>query len=204
MKALVAVIDDHRIFVRLWALLGLYAWARSLCSSPPSPRSPTTATRKERFLRLLAWSQIASLVLFQVLENAAYLASKGALTGASWADGRREARWWMWSCRGWGVFVALELVRLAVGRYSPSEEKADEARVLADGEKEGKLMAEEREKARREVERDWRRDLVSNVGYMPLTLHYSVEGGFLPDWAFGILGVAGAGALLVDAWGKTG
>jgi hypothetical protein len=202
-KELTSTIDDHRIFIRLWGLLGLYTWARALSSTPISANIGTAPTRKERFLRILAWSQIASLVLFQVLENAAYLARKGVLTGPWWADGRREARWWMWSCRGWGMFVALELLRLAIQRYPPSQEKEDGARVLADGEKEGKLLLEAREKARRERQWDWRRDLVSNIGYMPLTVHYSVEGGLLPDWAFGILGVAGAGALLVDTWAKT-
>jgi hypothetical protein len=206
MKVLVGVIDDHRIFVRLWGLLGLYTWSRVLYATLRSANAATTPTRKERFLRTLAWVQIASLVTFQVLENGAYLASKRVLVGSGWeGEGGRqwEARWWMWSCRGWGVFVALELVRLAVQRYSLSEEEESQADVLADGEKEGKLMLEERAKARRERSRDWRRDLISNVGYMPLTAHYSVEGGFLPDWAFGILGVAGAGALLVDAWAKT-
>jgi hypothetical protein len=220
MKALVATIDEHRIFVRLWGLLGLYTWARGLYATPPSPSSATAASKpgegpqskptsgRGRYMRMLAWAQIASLVLFQVLENGAYLASKNILTGPAWSSdlGRqREAKWWMWSCRGWGVFVALELLRLAIQRYSslsPEIESGTDG-VVADGEKEGKLMVEEREKARRERENDWRRDLISNLGYMPLTLHYSMEGGLLPDWAFGILGVAGAGALLADAWAKT-
>jgi hypothetical protein len=207
-KALSAVIDDYRVFVRLWGLVGLYMWARSAYHTPSDKNdnpSPNKA-RKERVLRTLEWAEIASLVGFQVLENGAYLASKGVLTGRAWTGeegSRKEARWWMWSCRFWAVYVALELARLGIERYYGTAEHdaltEEEKRALGDGEKEGKLLLEERQRKNRL----WWRDMVSNLGYMPMTLHWSVEEGLLRDWGVGILGVVAGGALLVDAWGKT-
>lgn len=202
-KAIPPVVDDYRIFVRMWGLAGLYMWARGLAHSPLA----RTAGTKERWVRRIVWAEIASLAAFQVLENGAYLASKGALAGERWSGApgkKREVRWWMWSSRWWFVFVALELVRLCVQRVGAASNGSgvvgeEEKRALADGEKEGKLLAEE--KRRREWL--WWRDLVSNLAYLPMTLHWSVEEGksVLGDVVVSALGLVAGGVLLVDAWG---
>jgi hypothetical protein len=72
-KALADIIADYRIFVRLWGCVGLYTWARSTYLEP----LPENATSKDKTLRKLTWAAIASCVGFQVLENGAYLSSKG-------------------------------------------------------------------------------------------------------------------------------
>ncbi|KAF2676465.1 hypothetical protein K458DRAFT_424678 [Lentithecium fluviatile CBS 122367] len=203
-KALTAVIDDYRIFVRLWGLAGVYVWARGVWTASLGKEAGT----KERWVRRVVWAQIASIVLFQVLENGAYLASKGVLTSAAWSgeDGaKREVRWWMWSSRFWAAYVALELARLAILRsYNTSLSAgatAEEKDLLGDGEKEGKLLREVRQRE----DWLWWRDLVSNLGYMPMTLHWSVEEGrsVLSDWGVSLLGAVAGGALLVDAWRQT-
>src|SRR5690242_17095892 len=74
-KAIAGVISDYRIFVRMWGMLGLYTWARDTYLSPP----PREATQKEKLLRATTWAAITTCVLFQVLENGAYAASKGML-----------------------------------------------------------------------------------------------------------------------------
>lgn len=201
-RALAAVVGDFRIFVRLWGLVGLYMWARGLWHAPLGKE----VGAKERAVRRITWAQIASLVLFQVLENGAYLASKGVLTSDAWsgdAGKRKEGAWWIWSSRFWAAHVALELVRVGVLSYYANGEAATltEKDTVGDGEKEGKLLMEQKRRERSV----WWRDAVSNVAYMPMTLHWSVEAerGFLSDWGVGLLGAIAGGSLLVDAWKQT-
>jgi hypothetical protein len=196
-KALASVISDFRIFVRLWGLVGIYTWARSTYTSPSLP---SVSTRTERALRGITWTQVLAGVAFQVLENGAYLASKGVM----WNDEegkRREVRWWVWSSRFWAAHVGLEFLRLGIearvrARASTS---GKEMEILNDGEKEGKIRREDR---RRETW-GWWRDALSNAAYAPMTLHWSVEEGLLSELGVGVLGTIAGGTLLVDKWKGT-
>ena len=201
-KALAALVADYRIFARLWGLAGLYMWARASWNTPVAKEEGARA----KLLRHITWAQIASLVAFQVLENGAYLAGKRVLATTAWTgeEGkRRETRWWVWSSRFWAAHVALELLRVAVLRYYATRERPDsgEKTISADGEKEGKLLMEQK----RKDQQLWWRDTVSNIAYMPMTLHWSVEGGdgFLSDWAVGLLGAVASGSLFIHAWRQT-
>jgi hypothetical protein len=198
-KALAGTIADYRIFVRMWGMLGLYTWARGTYLAP----LPANATRKDLVQRQITWAAIATSVGFQVLENGAYLSSKGVLTGAGWAGAAgksRETAWWVWSSRFWAAYVGLELLRLGVARWWPSSEAAVDD---GDGEKEGKIRREREAAEKREKNWVWWKDLTSNIAYAPMTLHWSVEEGLLSDAVVGACGMVAGGAMLVDAWRKT-
>lgn len=195
-KALAAIIADYRIFVRLWGCIDLYTWARATYFNP----LPVQASSKEKILRSVTWAEIASCVAFQVLENGAYLSSKGVLTSAGWtgeAGKVREIKWWVWSSRFWAAYVGLELVRLGVERFASAGLESEPS--VDDGEKEDKLRKEEK----RLQNWLWWKDLASNIAYAPMTLHWSVEEGLLSDWAVGACGVVAGGALLLESWKKT-
>jgi hypothetical protein len=197
-KALADTIADYRIFVRLWGCVGLYTWARGTYLDA----LPAEASSQQKTLRGLTWAAIASCVGFQVLENGAYLSSKGALTTASWAGDvgkARENKWWLWSSRFWAVYVGVELVRLGVMRWG----KEEKAVVGDDGEKEDKIRREEREKEEKLENWLWWKDLASNMAYAPMTVHWSLEQGLLNDWGVGACGMVAGGALLADAWRRT-
>ncbi|KAJ4320737.1 hypothetical protein N0V94_003269 [Neodidymelliopsis sp. IMI 364377] len=198
-KALADLIADYRIFVRMWGVLGLYTWARDTYLLPLSK----DASRKETLLRGTTWAAIASCVAFQVLENGAYLASKGALTSESWTGEvgkRRETWWWVWSSRFWAAYVGCELLRLVIERAYREEQRIE---VGGDGEKEDKLKAEQERRDSYQRKFTWWKDLVSNIAYAPMTLHWSIEEGLLSDLQVGVLGTIAGGALLADAWRKT-
>ncbi|PZD36181.1 hypothetical protein A1F96_00277 [Pyrenophora tritici-repentis] len=198
-KALAEVISDYRVFVRMWSLVGLYTWARATYSDPLA----VGAGRKEKILRALTWSSIASCVGCQVLENGAYLASKGVLTGDGWvgeAGKKRENKWWTVSSRLWAAYVGIELLRLGVECYYSSSDGDIVGRGVGDGEKEEKIEVEERKKSKKLESWRWWKDLVSNIGYAPMTLHWSVEEGLLSELGVGACGMVAGGALLVDAW----
>lgn len=197
-KAIADVIADYRIFVRMWGMLGLYTWARDTYLSP----LPREAGRKEKLLRGTTWAAIASCVLFQVLENGAYASSKGMLTSSAWtgdAGKKRETWWWVWSSRFWAVYVGCELVRLLIERayHEPRLQRA------GDGEKEDKLRVEQEKKEARDNTFTWWKDLISNIAYAPMTLHWSVEEGLMSDLQVGVCGTIAGGALLAGAWRKT-
>lgn len=177
----------------------MYTWARATYQDP----LPTNASNKEKTLRSLTWAAIASCIGFQVLENGAYLSSKGALTTASWTGDvgkARENRWWLWSSRFWAAYVGFELLRLGVARYyrTPTATKTRD-----DGEKEDKIAREESVKAEKLENWLWWKDLASNVAYAPMTVHWSLEQGLLSDWGVGACGIIAGGALLADAWRRT-
>jgi hypothetical protein len=183
-KALAGMISDYRIFVRLWGLLGMYGWGKGVWAMP----KPTSG--KEKVLRAVAYAQVAACTAYQVLENGAYLASKGVLATEGWMgeEGkRRQARWWVWSSRFWALHVGLEGVRLGTewwGREDGAKGKKEDG--------EGK-KAEER----------WWRDVVSNAAYAPLTVHWSTEEGVLSETAVGLLGTVAGSVGLLQNWRAT-
>jgi len=132
-------------------------------------------------LERIAWAQVCVAVVYQVLENGAYLASKGVL---GW-DARKQTRAWMWSSRFWMAHVGLEFTRLG---YLWSEK----ARLRS----KGKATVEVEE----EENRAWRRDLVSNVAYAPLTVHWSLEEGVVGDFWVGALGTVAGGVGFAQVW----
>lgn len=197
-KAIADVIADYRIFVRMWGLLGLYTWTRDTYLAP----LPEGASQKEKLLRGTTWAAIASCVAFQVLENGAYAASKGMLTSQAWTGDvgkKRETWWWVWSSRFWAAYVACEILRLLIERAyrEPTVE------VAGDGEKEDKLRLEQERRESYNTRFTWWKDLVSNIAYAPMTIHWSIEEGLLSDLQVGIFGTIAGGALLADAWRKT-
>ena len=197
-KAIADVIADYRIFVRMWGLLGLYTWARDIYMSPLSKG----ASQKEKLLRGTTWAAIASCVAFQVLENGAYAASKGMLTSEAWsgdAGKRRENRWWVWSSRFWAAYVGCELLRLVIERTY----REPHVEAVGDGEKEDKLKSEQEKRESYNRNFTWWKDLISNIAYAPMTLHWSVEEGLLNDTQVGIFGMIAGGSLLAGAWRKT-
>ncbi|KAH7067362.1 hypothetical protein BKA63DRAFT_522045 [Paraphoma chrysanthemicola] len=199
-KALASTIADYRIFVRLWGVVGLYTWTRGTYLTP----LPEGAGKKEKVLRGLTWAAIASCIGFQVLENGAYLSSKGALTTANWTGEVGKARenvWWLWSSRFWAAYVGVEVVRLGVVRYYKTHDVP--STVQLDGEKEEKIEREESIKREKLENWLWWKDLISNAAYAPMTIHWSLEQGLLSDWGVGACGMVAGGALLADAWRRT-
>jgi hypothetical protein len=75
--------------------------------------------------------------------------------------------------------------------------------VRGDGEKEDKIRGEERLKAEKLEKWLWWKDVISNMAYAPMTVHWSLEQGLLSDWGVGACGIVAGGSLLADAWRRT-
>lgn len=176
-KGMASMISDVRTFLRLWGLLGVYAWARGTYYDGPA----------DPLLRSVAWAQIAANTAYYVLEHGAYLASKNILRDWSAA---KQARWWLWSGRCFAGHVALDYVRLLRTR-----QLRDEAREMGE-EKEDKMEA-------RRLEAAWWRELVVNAAYSPLVVHWSLESGYVSEAWVGALGTVAGFVGFREAWRKT-
>ncbi|TPX09446.1 uncharacterized protein E0L32_009334 [Thyridium curvatum] len=192
LKALSGLCSEARTITRLWALLGLYFWARSLVLETAASLSSTSSSsgdekqgtaaaaahpRKSLGEHLVAWAQLLGCLGFQVLENGAYLSSRGVL---GWGP-EAQARAGVWSVRAWGVFVGLEIGRLAAQLSSPD----GRARLAAAGELDAS-----------------RKTLARNLAWAPLVVHWG-GGGYLPDAAVGLLGCVPGTIGMRDLWKKT-
>ncbi|WPG99256.1 Hypothetical protein R9X50_00206700 [Acrodontium crateriforme] len=184
------LIEDFRIFLRLWNLLNIYAGAHELYRK--TPRDP--------LIKFLRWTQVGTDFAFQVLENASYLAMKGILR---FKDERKAGRWMAWSCRFWLASVVLEGLRLARVRQLRYK---DELMVLSEEGMEMKIDEKAVEVQSREIERQWWRDLWANAAWLPLTLHWSYEDETKSPMGEAMVGACGlvAGAVrFEEIWKET-
>jgi hypothetical protein len=171
LKALSDLISDFRIFVRLWGLLSIYRWGKSVYNSPPT----------DALIRRIKYTQVVSNIVFQYLENRAYLASKGVL---GWGK-EKQTQAWVWSSRFWMLHVVLEFVRLW-----------RESRLRS-------VKGKDKEGDENEWKAKWRREMVVNLAYAPLTLHWSLEQGLVDDFWVGLLGSVAGVAGLREFWKTT-
>ncbi|KAI1757475.1 hypothetical protein F4782DRAFT_478706 [Xylaria castorea] len=189
LKALSGLTSEARTILRLWGLLGMYFWARRLVLKWRQPRQQSG---DDKFQTSLAWSQLAACVVFQALENGVYLSSRGVL---GWAPAT-QAKAARWSARFWGSFVGLELMRLL---YESSKRGR---RTRADKFAGGKTVAlVEREE--REWSETWRKTVVRNLAWAPLTLHWSLEKGLVSEMAVGALASIPSVLQIRDLWRNT-
>ncbi|KAI0816682.1 hypothetical protein GGR55DRAFT_248714 [Xylaria sp. FL0064] len=199
LKALSGLTSEARTILRLWGLLSMYFWARRLVlnwrqqkkqgednSNTKNINSTTT------FETSIAWSQLAACVAFQALENGVYLSSKGVLEWAPATQGKMAR----WSARFWGSFVGLELIRL----FYESSRRARRTRAekFAGGKTVAVVEREEREWAE-----TWRKTVVRNLAWAPLTVHWSLEQGLVSELAVGALASIPSIIQIRDLWRRT-
>lgn len=128
-------------------------------------------------------------------------------------------RAWSWSSRMWCAHVGCELVRLGYEGWEMERKRRGveeggggvEGKEGVDGEVEvreekGGDSGKEVERVRVEDQvaeerwRKWRRELVVNAAYAPMTMHYSLENGPLGEGSLGLLGVIVGWLTIGKAW----
>ncbi|KAK3680210.1 hypothetical protein LTR78_000588 [Recurvomyces mirabilis] len=185
-KALADLTDDFRFFTRLGGLVTIYSWARDNYIKPPG----------DAILKSLVWCQVLMSTIFQVLENGAYLASKGVLRGEKWE--RRQPKWWVWSNRFWLMHVGLEALRLLrVRQLRYNEDFGAKATDTDDGRVTTQSVA---------LKKKWKADFYANAGWFPLTLQSSFEDqthGPLSETWIGLFGMIPGIVALKDVWEQT-
>ncbi|KAI0013972.1 hypothetical protein F4779DRAFT_639112 [Xylariaceae sp. FL0662B] len=195
LKAFSVMLSDARAFLRLWGLLGMYFWFRRLVAAAKLRRSEeaekpsSSSSSPDKVETALAWAQLSACVVFQALENGAYLSSKGVLGWAPATQGRAGR----WSARFWAAFVGMEIGRLFYeshrrGRRTRAEKLAG-----------GKTVAEV-EREEREWSDNWRKTLVRQLAWAPLTVHWSLDQGILSELGIGLLASIPGTIQMRDLW----
>ncbi|OJJ44904.1 hypothetical protein ASPZODRAFT_120195, partial [Penicilliopsis zonata CBS 506.65] len=189
--ALSALISETRYTLRLFGLVQLWAWGSEAIHNPPADRT----------IRAITLAQVASNIIYQILENVPYLASKGV--GSKRFIERRGGftKWDLWSTRFWLGHILLEFLRL--WRQSVLMRRQTEGTTGTDAEESEEDKETQKEDLRRAV-RAWRKSLLNNFIWAPLCLHWSFERGIgVPGSVTGFFSFLAGTWALVDAWRDT-
>jgi len=144
-------------------------------------------------IRRISYTQVLVNIFYQYLENGAYLSSKGVL---GWST-QKQNKAWVWSSRFWMAHVGLDFVRL-YHEYAVRKRHGvgTEEERRTDGGK-GDVVTDRGE---REWSAKWRREMVVNLAYAPLTVHWSLEKGLVGDFWVGLLGSVAGVAGFRELW----
>ncbi|KAL7626919.1 hypothetical protein AAE478_003693 [Parahypoxylon ruwenzoriense] len=201
LRAFSTLLSDARTFLRLWGLLSMYFWLRRLVLRwrTQSPKDDAAVEKKgkekggDRMEAAISWVQLATCIVFQSLENGAYLSSKGVMGWSPAAQGKA----YLWSARFWAAFVGVEIGRLFYESHKRG--KRTRAEKFGDGTK----TAAEVEREEQEWGDSWRKTLVRNLAWAPLTVHWSTTEGILGEMAVGALASIPGVIQIRDLWRKT-
>jgi hypothetical protein len=181
LKNLSGLLSEARTILRLWGLLGMYFWAKRLLARSLSPnnneseKDAASAPRPTTLDTVVSYSQLATCIVFQALENGAYLSSKGVM---GWSPAKQG--WAMkWSARLWGLYVGIELGKLAAERVAGGERKDVKAAA------------------------QWKSAFVRNLAWAPLTVHWGSDKGFVADWMVGALASVPGVIQMAELWRET-
>lgn len=178
LKRLRDLCSDYRIFARMVGYPAIHTWAISHYNTS---RKQTDSSSTPRWIEDV---QVLVNLAYQPLENLAYLSSHDILPLAK----ATESKLWLWSCRCWAAHVFLDLYRLHLVRlgYMASPD----------------LVSDKTERERSAMSFAWAREVVINLAYAPLTLHWSLAGGLpgLTERGVGACGLVAAIGQLSKVW----
>jgi hypothetical protein len=191
--ALSSLASETRYNIRLFGLLPLWIWGSDTLKNPPT----------DPIIHALTMLQVVSNVIYQLLENVAYLASKNVLPKRFVDKYGGIDKWYIWSTRGWfghiffEFFVLWRQHILRKRRLAAQREAADALETKED------IKAAEKEALRLEI-RSWRKSLVNNTIWAPLCLHWCLEKGIgIPESLTGLISFMAGAWSLHDQWADT-
>lgn len=197
LRAINGLTADARILFRIWALLPMVQWMVGLERAPPP-------TRNLQFIERL---QALSMVVYSPMEAVAYLAMHKILPVTDAVQ-----NWlWLYGCRLWAAYVVLDFWHIvedhrvlrtnarALEQSRGHPGPAESEKGMSDEQRETRrLWAGLRERKNMLLTQFW-----VNVGYLPLTVHWSVEGGLLTEGWVGFFGTIAAFASTRMQWKAT-
>lgn len=197
-RALNALTADARILFRIWAVLPMFKWMLSLAHHPPPSSS----------LRLIERLQAVMMVVYAPMEAAAYLAMHKIVP----ISDARQNTLWLYACRLWAAYVVLDfwhiiedqrLLRtsaraLEASRGHPTPSASEKTQLSDEQQTTKRMWADLRSRKQMLMLQFW-----TNVGYLPLTAHWSVSGGFLSEGWVGVFGTIAAVASSRMQWRAT-
>ncbi|KAF8896178.1 hypothetical protein BD779DRAFT_1494366 [Infundibulicybe gibba] len=172
-----SILGNSRTMWRIWGLLPIVQWLISL------ERNPQPTRKLLVIERLQGWSMLA----YYPLEHFSYLSTSGIIPStiptlsSIFSTGKPITldpdSLGIWSCRFWALYVFLQFAHLREDWKLLQAHKKSLRKVKGSG-----LASSERELQQR-WDSYWN-DLVTNIGYLPLTLHWSLKQGLFRNEAW--------------------
>ncbi|CAG8567474.1 2284_t:CDS:2 [Ambispora gerdemannii] len=189
-------ISDFRILLRYYGLLPLIQWMIHIEHNPPATR----------FLHFIERIQNIANILYYPLEHTWWLGQHKVI---SLSDTKMN-QIGIWSCRFWAVYVILQFLHLfeewrliKLRRIEVSKKLAATGSSSTSDSASREEVELEKQVLDTNAERIWR-DTIINVGYFPLTVHWSLENSSFPDIGVGIFGTLAAIYQFKASWKAAG
>ncbi|WYZ40017.1 hypothetical protein EsH8_IV_000358 [Colletotrichum jinshuiense] len=188
LRALATLLSEARTITRLWALLPMYLWLRRLMAAPkPADSEKKTQDASAAALdKAIGWIQVTACIILQSLESGSYLASRGVLPLSPAQQGKAA----QWSVRFWSVYVGSELGRLLVERLRRQKQVESGQQDVSSSEY-------------KEWADVWSRTFARQAAWFPLTVHWSMSKGFVPEMGIGLLGSIPGVIQMRQLWKET-
>ncbi|CAG8478316.1 10065_t:CDS:2 [Diversispora eburnea] len=178
-------IGDFRILLRYYGLLPLIQWMIHIEHNPP----PTS------LLLNIERVQNLSMIIYYPLEHIYWLASHKIIKLSE----SKINKIGIWSCRFWAAYVLLQFWHLATEWSLLKRKRRDIIKKVDEDEEE---IRKQKRELKSEGERIFR-ETISSIGYLPLTVHWSIENSTFPEIGVGIFGTLAAFFQLTGAWKGT-
>ncbi|KAF8591204.1 hypothetical protein K439DRAFT_1327939 [Ramaria rubella] len=184
------VLSESRTVWRLWGLLPIIQWLIGLERAPP----PT------KYLHNIERLQGLSMLIYYPLEHYYFFASKNILSPRLSPSQSTNAKLAIWSCRAWAAYVVLQFLHL---REDWKLLKLRERALKKNYSQTSGVSDAERFEIAQRRRTIWN-ELLVNVGYLPLTLHWSLEKGIFTNQAWvGVFGTIAALNSFRGGWTAT-
>ncbi|KAG0056337.1 hypothetical protein BGZ83_005456 [Gryganskiella cystojenkinii] len=187
-------ISDFRILLRYYGLLPLVQWMQYVDSNPsPSPL----------LLTLDRLQNICNLIYYP-LEHLYWLGAHEVIPLSMEKTNRIS----IWSCRFWAAYVLLQFAHLAEEYRLYKKRLVKLERQIKIADKKAQETGEPVDKTEYKTEMAnlkaekkgiWINTII-NTGYLPLTVHWSLEKSSFPDVGVGMFGGVAALAQFYVAW----
>ncbi|CEG69821.1 hypothetical protein RMATCC62417_05825 [Rhizopus microsporus] len=186
---LASPVSDFRILLRYYGLLPMVQYMNYIEYNPPSSKIALTIERLQN------WSNI----IYYPLEHIYWLGAHQVIPISE----EKTNKIGMWSCRFWAAYVILEYGRLAEQyRNLRNRETSLLKRIKA-----GDIETHEDPEAEMAAIKAERSSMIVNTcintGYLPLTVHWSLEKSSFPDVLVGVFGGFASIFQIYAAWQST-
>lgn len=179
------LISGTRTALRLIALLPLYTWLRELL---------VDKDKQDTYLRAISVTQCLSYMIYQFLENVAFLSDRGVVSQRWLAKRGGSTKWWLWSCRAWlaGILCDFLILFRKALIEQQRRNKAKDARTEAEDDSQS-------------FDRRWWSDLFVASCWLPVSLHYSLQDGLkaMNTGTLGLLGFMAGMQNIASQWAGT-
>ncbi|CAM0138043.1 hypothetical protein VKS41_001264 [Umbelopsis sp. WA50703] len=181
-------VSDFRVLLRYYGLLPMIQYMAYLEHNPSPSRLHLNIERVQNL----------SMVIYYPLEHIYWLASHNVIPLAP----QKTDRIGIWSCRFWALWVVLEFGRIAE-QYRLLRRK--ESKVMKSI-KDAEITIAERDEQLASIRSEKKAMAIGtiiNSGYLPLTVHWSLENSGFPDVLVGLFGGIAAVCQVYAAWQAT-